>query len=241
MEQKTVALVLWLDKELPLVNSISFFDQLIKDELGKSFKKIQLSITDKSKKNWKLLSRSFGNNQKGMDKLNTFLEENKDKKYEIDFALETLLKNYYYKAIDIDMHVGYILGDLCRLKFLFNEEENMGIDFNSIILKTFNYLSKNQVNVKYGFGFTMENKKMPGFFCSGIFTENLNTEEKNTIPLIADKNIMGLVYVPFSVQIINKKYVDLDNEKIKELINNDKNIILDNNTILVNKGGDVVN
>jgi hypothetical protein len=234
MGRNTKTLTLWIDKELNLIESISFFDQLIKGETGKSFRKVQLSITDKSKKNWRLFSRSFGNNNKGLVKLDAFIEGNKEKKYEINFALESLLKNYYYKAIDIDMHLDYSLGENCTISFLFNEEENKNVDLTSIITKTFNYLNKNQVEIKYGFGFVMENKKMPGFFCSGIYTENLTEEEKMIVSLIADKDITGLINVPFSIQIINKRYVDLDNKKIKNLIRNNTTISLNGNIALIN-------
>ncbi len=231
MEQKTIVFVIWLNKELPLFESIVYFNELIKKELDKSFKKIKLSILN----NTKFYLKSFGNNPKGMNKMKFFFEENKTNDFKVGFALELLLKNCNYKAVDIDMHINYSISDKRTISFMFNEMENQQIDIERIISKTCNYLHINGVAVKYGFGFVMDNNKIPGFFCNGIHTENLTETEKEIVTLISNRDIDALIEKPFYIQIINKKFVSYEIINTIIIENKFKDILCNDTVLIVNK------
>jgi hypothetical protein len=227
MNQKTKALCIWIDSALPLEESIAFFEKLMSAESGKKFNKLILGGTDKSQKNWKILSRSFNNSPNGLNRLGLFLNEKEKLLSGLSYEWVKLLDDFKYQAVDIDIAIDYSTGDSNELHFFFNENENPNINLISILTGTYNFLKRKNISIKYGFSLIMENKKMPTFFCSGYGTGTLkegngylNDQEEDIVSEIANKDIQKLITRPFDIQIINKDYIDLSDTNIKKLRRN---------------------
>jgi hypothetical protein len=239
MKQENIEMVILFNRaELDIRSMVTYFSSVFEDFFDETFQEISYAIKTQNGVKGKSLRYS----SKNLEKL---ILENPNN----GFGMFRLLPNWEYKSQDIKFSFRYAseFKNKSAMIAVAVNRNSMGKAFDSkkmteTYLAIINYLKTNKITMIYGFIFSMDTRKFPGLFISGISNYNLSKSEEIELQIWADNNSEAnyKIWRVFWGNLVTKKHLKagFSLERIKTIVGANNFFLVDNDTCFFNLPND---